>query len=80
MKKHDETDHVEPAVSPPPLEDLADELWDSIHEKQTLAFVSEGMKAAQTVSYFFCCVRGRLKHARRVVATLEKFLAKYGEA
>ena len=56
---------------------MADELWRSVEADQGFAFISDGINRLDTPEEVLALARGSLKHFRRVVRTLEKFLKKY---
>lgn len=61
-----------------PVFKLADELFSEIERDQGYFFVSDGEHFA-TPELFFERVRGRLKHGKRAVMVMERFLKRHGE-
>lgn len=62
----------------PPVDRLADELFTKIERSQGYAYVSDG-EHFPTTAQLFDRIRGRLGHAKAVVAIFEDFLKKHGE-
>lgn len=62
-----------------PAVTLNDELFGMVEEAQGFAYVSDGVKPNMSRADYFAQARINLRHARRAVRAIERFLRKHGE-